>query len=99
MLLSMAFRVTVAQIEAAATRLRGDRDQVSARVETLLDGGWRGAAATSYGAGWAEWRDGADHVLAGLETMVGLLRAVDVDFGERDLGAVTSVARLRDRLG
>lgn len=99
MLLAMAFRVTVTQIEAAAARLRADRDRISGQVETLLDGGWRGAAATAYGEGWAEWHAGADRVLDGLETMVRLLRAVEVSFEERDHDAGASVHRIRARLG
>jgi len=99
MLLFMAFRATVAQIEDAACRLRADRDRISDRVGTLLDGGWQGGAATSYAAGWAEWREGADQVLAGLEAMVSLLRAVEADAVERDVSAGVSVERIAARLG
>lgn len=95
----MAFRVTVAQIEAAASRLRADRDRISGEVEALLDDGWRGAAATAYAAGWSEWRDGADQVLAGLEAMVALLREVEVSFEERDVAVGASAHRIRARLG
>jgi ESAT-6 family protein len=98
MLLLMAFRMTVAQIEAAALRLRHDRDTVSGQVEALLDG-WRGAAATAYGEGWTEWRDGADLVLAGLEAMVRLLGAVEVSFVETDGGRETAIGRIAARLG
>jgi len=95
----MAFHVTVTQIEAAAARLRDDRDVVSAQVETLLDGGWQGAAATAYRAGWADWREGADQVLAGLEAMARLLWGVEASFTESDRGAQASVTWIADRLG
>ena len=99
MLLLMAFRMIVARIEVAAARLRHDRDAISGQVETLLDGGWQGAAATAYGAGWTEWRDGADQVFAGLEAMVQLLDAVEVSFTDTDGGRATAVARIAARLG
>jgi WXG100 family type VII secretion target len=94
-----AFVLAYAGVEAAAGRLRSDRDRVSARVETLLDGGWSGAAASAYAEGWAVWRDGADQVLAALETMAGLLRSADIDFVETDRAAESSVALIAARLG
>lgn len=95
----MAFHLTVARIEAAAHRLRDDRDTMSGQVETLLDGGWLGAAATAYGEGWAEWQEGARQVLAGLEAMVRLLGAVEVSFTETDGGRAGEVGRIAARLG
>lgn len=95
----MAFLGAVADVERAASRLRDDRDRVARHVETLLDGGWRGVAATAYGEGWLEWREGADQVLAGLEAMARLLRGVEASFTETDRGALASVTRIADRLG
>ena len=47
-----AFRAAVADVAAAADRLRADRDRVARRVEVLLDGGWSGTAAAAYAEGW-----------------------------------------------
>ncbi|MDF1604056.1 WXG100 family type VII secretion target [Nocardioides sp. YIM 152315] len=94
-----AFLTAFAGVDAAAGRLRCDRDRVSHRVETLLDGGWRGTAATAYAEGWSGWRDGADQVLAALEAMTSLLRAADADLVETDDDSGSSIALIAARLG
>lgn len=94
-----AFRDAVADVRRAADRLRGDRDRVARRVDALLDGGWRGAAATSYAAAWEEWTRGADRVLAGLDTMGDLLEAVDASLLRTDAGCGAGLGRLTARLG
>jgi WXG100 family type VII secretion target len=94
-----AFRATVVEVDAAAERLRADRDRVARQVDTLLDGGWSGSAATAYAEGWSDWCAGAERVLAGLSTMARLLDAVHVDLTERDLGAQSGLDRLTARLG
>ena len=48
-----AFRAAVADVAAAADRLRADRDRVAHQVDVLLDGGWSGTAAASYAEGWS----------------------------------------------
>ncbi|WP_345520441.1 WXG100 family type VII secretion target [Nocardioides conyzicola] len=94
-----AFRAAVADVAAAADRLRADRDRVAHQVDTLLDGGWRGTAAASYAEGWSQWCTGAERVLDGLVTMGRLLDAVHLDLTERDLGAQAGLDRLAGRLG
>jgi WXG100 family type VII secretion target len=94
-----AFVLAVAGVTGTAGRLRDDRDHVSHRVESLLDGGWSGAAATSYAEAWSVWRCGADQVLGALEAMTQLLRAADADFVASDEGVRTSVSALAARLG
>jgi len=94
-----AFRAAVADVAAAADRLRSDHDRVSRQVDVLLDGGWSGTAASAYAEGWSEWCAGAERVLAGLVTMGRLLDAVHADLGERDLGSQTDLARIAGRLG
>ncbi len=95
----MTFRALVADIEAASVRLRADRDRASRQVDTLLDGGWSGSAAAAYADGWAEWCSGADQVLAGLEEMTRLLRAVEVSFVDTDRCAEAAGTRIATRLG
>jgi WXG100 family type VII secretion target len=94
-----AFRAAVADVTAAAERLRGDRDRVARQVEVLYDGGWSGPAATASAEGWSDWCAGAERVLEGLVTMGRLLDAVHLDLTERDLGAQADLARLTARLG
>ena len=99
MLRFMAFHDLVADLEAIAARLRVDRDRASWQVETLLDGGWSGAAATAYAEGWAAWCDGADRVLDGLEAMTELLRGLERSFVTTDRDGAAAVDRLTARLG
>lgn len=94
-----AFRGAVADVAAAADRLRADRDRVARQVDVLLDGGWSGAAATSYAEGWADWCAGAERVLEGLATMGRLLDEVHADLTERDLASQAGLDRLARRLG
>jgi WXG100 family type VII secretion target len=94
-----AFRAAVADVAAAADRLRADRDRVTRQVDVLLDGGWSGAAAAAYAEGWADWCAGAERVLEGLVAMGRLLDAVHADLSERDLGSQSGLDRLTARLG
>ncbi|WP_162249823.1 MULTISPECIES: WXG100 family type VII secretion target [unclassified Nocardioides] len=95
----MAFQDLVTELGAIAARLHADRDRASRQVETLLDGGWSGAAATAYDEGWADWQAGADRVLDGLEAMTDLLRGVERSFVTTDRDGAAAVGRLTARLG
>ncbi|GAW49852.1 MULTISPECIES: WXG100 family type VII secretion target [unclassified Nocardioides] len=94
-----AFRAAVADVHAAADRLRDDRERVAQEVDGLLDTGWRGAAATAYAAGWDDWKQAAARVLAGLDTMGRLLDAAHADLAQSDTSSADSLARLTARLG
>jgi WXG100 family type VII secretion target len=93
-----AFRSTVADLRAAADRLRSDRDRAARSVDGLL-GTWTGTVATSYATGWDEWCAGAARVLDGLTAMAALLEAADADFVTTDGVADSDLARLSRRLG
>jgi WXG100 family type VII secretion target len=94
-----AFRAAVADVSAAAERLRTDRDRVARQVDVLLDGGWSGSAAAAYTEGWSDWCAGAEQVLDGLVAMGRLLDAVHLDLTERDLCSRADLTRLAGRLG
>jgi WXG100 family type VII secretion target len=94
-----AFRAAVADVHAAADRLRDDRDRVAQEVDGLLDGGWSGAAATAYAAGWDDWKRAAARVLAGLDTMGRLLETAHLDLTRSDESSGGSLAHLTARLG
>ncbi len=95
----LAFRSTVADVRRAADRLREDRDRVARRVDGLLDGGWTGAAASTYAEGWADWKRSAEAVLDGLAAMAELLDATHADLEVTDLGSGARLDRLTARLG
>ena len=94
-----ALQRAAADVDRAADLLSAERDRVGRQVETLLDGGWRGPAATAYASGWAQWCAGADQVLDALRTMGRLLEAVDVGYVESDRSAEAAAARIAARLG
>jgi WXG100 family type VII secretion target len=94
-----AFRAAVADVHTAADRLRDDRDRVAREVDGLLDGGWSGAAASAYAAGWDDWKQAAERVLAGLDTMGRLLEAAHADLARSDESSGGSLAHLTARLG
>lgn len=93
----------VVGLRRAADQLERRREQTEQRVDDLLDGGWSGAAASSYREGWAEWRAGCAEVIGALSTMADLVVAAGADLdaadvSSRDAHGVVS-GRLAERLG
>ncbi len=82
-----AFRSAVGDVNAGADALRAASRDIDREVDSLLSGGWTGAAAESFAGGWAEWRSAAGDVLDGLVAMGQLLGAVHSDLTDRDLDA------------
>jgi WXG100 family type VII secretion target len=95
----VAFRVAVADVRRVAGLLRQDRDRVAREVDGLLDGGWRGTAASSYAAAWTDWTRAAETVLTGLSAMAELLSAADARLVDSDLAAGSALEVLTARLG
>lgn len=95
----MTFQRAVHDVRRAAELLRDDRDRVARRVDTLLDGGWAGPAATAYADGWEDWKRSADVVLDGLSRMAELLDAVHADVVATDAASGAGLDRLGARLG
>jgi len=94
-----SFDPVLADVRRALADLAETRARAVREVDALLDGGWSGAAATSFGRGWSEWSAGAAAVESALDGMAGAMvvarsRIVVAD----DTGAV-SMARLTARLG
>lgn len=74
------FEVTTSELNAAqayvsgvASEVRTGLSSLASDVEELLGGGWTGAAATAFAAGWQDWRTGSDDVLDALGRMAQLL--------------------------
>ena len=68
-------------------------------MDELLDGGWAGAAAEAFGAGWVDWCAAADEVLAALTRIGVLLERTHADLTSADLDSDQSLAALATRLG
>ena len=93
-----AFRTGTADVRAGAESLRATCDDLHRDVAALLDGGWTGAAARSYADAWADWRHGADEVLAALAAMARLLDAVHIDLSDRDVDIGVDVGDIATRI-
>ncbi len=93
-----AFRTAVGDVDAGAEALRAACRDIDREVDSLLSGGWTGAAAESFAGGWAEWRSAAGDVLDGLVVMGQLLDAVHADLTDRDLDARSHLDAVAQRI-
>lgn len=74
------------------------RTAIGADVDALM-GTWRGAASTRFGEHWAQWRDNADVVIAGLSARTDALRTAHAQAREADASAGMASGDLARRLG
>ena len=72
---------------------------VRAEVTSLVGDGWRGAAATAFGAGYDEWQRGATQVLAALLDTGSALSVSRAAYVGADDASSDTFARLAARLG
>jgi WXG100 family type VII secretion target len=87
------------QVSTIHDELVTDQRRLRTSVDGLLDGGWRGVAATAYTEGWGEWTTSADAVLESLATMGQLIDGVLREFHVTDGGVERDVSGLHARLG
>ncbi|WP_159083528.1 WXG100 family type VII secretion target [Nocardioides terrigena] len=85
-------------IEARAADMATRRTRIEASVDALL-ATWHGDAADRFAGLWAEWRTGADGVIAGLAGSAGALRAARDDVSLADASSSDTHDRLAGRLG
>ena len=93
-----AFRTAIYDVNTGAGQLHAARDRVDREVDGLLDTGWSGAAALSFGEGWDAWRIAAQEVLDGLVAMGELLDAAHQDFVAADAGSQTRLDQIAHRI-
>lgn len=87
------------QVAAVHDELVSDQRRLRSAVGGLLDGDWRGVAASAYAEGWQEWTSSADIVLESLATMGELIDGVLRDLQARDEGVGGDLSALHGRLG
>lgn len=87
------------QVATVHDELVTDQRRLRTSVDGLLDGDWRGVAATAYAEGWTEWTTSADEVLESLATMAQLIDGVLQEFHATDDGVERDVSGLHGRLG
>ena len=93
------FEVGIGRVRAAVTALDETERRAARDVDRLLDGGWTGAAASSFAAAWEEWLAGAAEVRVALASIAESLTAVRRELVLADLGSVAAADQIRERLG
>ena len=90
---SVDLLATGGQVRAVADEVRAEVAVLAAVIDGTCDGSWRGRAASSFAAAWAEWRAGARQVLDGLDAMGSLLTSTGHDYEAAEAAStVRSVA-------
>lgn len=87
------------QSRDAVERLGVVRARADAEVAQLLDGGWRGPAASAFGEAWESWSSGARRVTEALRAISSALERTELELTTADGGAAHRSATLAERLG
>jgi len=95
------FNVTPVELQATAVLLnqigdevRSELSRLGADADGLLEGGWRGPAAVTFGRGWQQWSAGATEVLDALEAMAHLLGVSGAGYGSADADSARALSRV-----
>src|SRR6476469_9051528 len=94
-----AFWSSVEQLRDAAAELDQQRTAIAGEVDSLLDSGWRGAAAAAFAEAWDEWLIGADEVGGGRGALAAAVGLSGRLLTSSDDDASAAVDILRGRLG
>lgn len=73
-----------ARLADAAQRLRDGLSGVDAETHGLLGSGWKGGAASAFGAAWNQWHGGAEQVVQALQRMSELLELAGKEYAKTD---------------
>jgi WXG100 family type VII secretion target len=93
-----AHAVTTATLRSRLEQLEERRSSAERSVDRVL-ATWRGEAADSFRARWAEWNAGALGVIDQLTSAAEALDQVRRDLTEVDQGSAWSSGRIAGRLG
>jgi WXG100 family type VII secretion target len=94
-----ALRLAVAEVDVAVATLDEACRRSADDVDRLLDGGWRGPAATAFGSAWADWLAGASEVRAALCSIGEGISAARGTALTADTTTTSEVVALHERLG
>ncbi|MFE7802910.1 WXG100 family type VII secretion target [Nocardia sp. NPDC057440] len=64
----------------------------------LLSDGWQGKAASAYDESWVEWKQGADEIVAALETSAAKLLESAHRYEMRDLANSDALTQAQDQV-
>jgi WXG100 family type VII secretion target len=93
------FEAVLVDVRRAAGDLAETRARAVGEVQALLDGGWSGAASTSFAEGWSDWSAAADDVADGLHDLVEAMSLARQRLDVADVQVQDSMSRLTQRLG
>jgi ESAT-6 family protein len=82
-----------AALEEIGRDVRTEVGAVQALMDDLLGSGWQGQASAGFAQGWAQWRAGADEVLAALAAMANLLGRTGGGYESGEAGSVRAVGQ------
>lgn len=82
---------TAAVLSELSSEIQSAVGSLHAEVEGVLGSGWRGGAARGFAAGWQQWRQGAEDVLAGLAGMAQLLDATGTGYGGAEADSLSTI--------
>lgn len=89
------FDVTVGELVSGAAfmtdtheSLAAELNRIAAMVEDVLATSWRGDAASSFGAAWTEWAEGAREAVTALLAMSDSLRATGANYAAAEQASV-----------
>ncbi|SHG21262.1 WXG100 family type VII secretion target [Jatrophihabitans endophyticus] len=83
-----------ARVAEAVTEGRAELTRLHTAARDLLDGQWRGHAATAFAAGWHEWADGARQLLAALDGIAHALGVTAADYETTESGVATELRHI-----
>jgi WXG100 family type VII secretion target len=87
-------RSTQTRVSDIAADLHIGVERASNDIESLLDGGWSGVAATAFAAGWSQWQSGAAQLAEALARIGTALAETTVAYAESDSSSSSSFRRL-----
>lgn len=89
------------ELQATSTVLSQIADEARSALQSLgidasslLDGAWRGQAATAFGHGWSQWHTGAVEVLDALDAMARLLGATGQGYDVAEGDSVSALSQV-----
>lgn len=84
-------RVCGSMLSQISDDLRTEMSVLRREMDALLNGGWRGQAATGFTHGWELWLRGANDVLDALRSMGRLLGETGLDYQRTDTSGADAV--------
>ncbi|GAA1456554.1 WXG100 family type VII secretion target [Williamsia maris] len=87
-----------AGVRASADSLDKRIASLTSRVDSLLNGGWKGQAADAFRRDWEQWLQGAKDVVGGLDSTAGLLASSATSYRNQESANTSSIGQTGSQL-